>query len=168
MLKGSVEELNERAKEKNVVVKVFAEGKFPAVVNPLIQNVFSNFISNAIKYSPEKTDIIVGIKEKGEDWLIYVEDRGEGIPVRYKKAIFERFTRLEKGAVKGSGLGLAISKKITEAHNGKIWVRNHKGGGSVFYVLVPKVNRGNVGNAVDKPVVEKISKDNDNRDKKVI
>ncbi len=60
--------------------------------------------------------------------------------------IFERFTRLEKGAIKGSGLGLAISKKIVEAHNGKIWVRDHKGGGSVFYVLVPKVHKEEIEN----------------------
>ena len=139
MLKGSVEELSQKAKEKNMKIKVNAEGKYPAVVNPLIQNIFSNFLSNAIKYSPEKTEIIAGIKEKGNDWLVYVEDRGEGIPAKYKKAIFERFTRLEQGAIKGSGLGLAISKKITEAHNGKIWVRDHKGGGSVFYVQIPKV-----------------------------
>jgi signal transduction histidine kinase len=141
LLKGSVEELSERAKEKCMKIKLFAEGKFPAVVNPLIQNVFSNFISNAIKYSPEKTEVIVGIKEKGEDWLVYVEDRGEGIPTKYKGMVFERFTRLEKGAIKGSGLGLAISKKIAEAHNGKVWVRDHKGGGSVFYVLVPKIHK---------------------------
>jgi signal transduction histidine kinase len=156
MLKGSVEELGERVKEKGMIVKVFAEGKFPAVVNPLIQNVFSNFLSNAIKYSPEKTEVLVGIKEKGSDWLVYVEDRGEGIPAEYKKAVFDRFTRLEKGAIKGSGLGLAISKKITEAHNGKIWVRDHKGGGSVFYVLVPKVH-GEVVKPVAKVVPDSLS-----------
>ncbi len=141
ILKGAVEELSERAKGKNMKIKVNVEGKFPAIVNPLIQNVFSNFLSNSIKYSPEKTEIIAGIKKKNNDWLVYVEDRGEGIPAKYKKAIFERFTRLEKGAIKGSGLGLAISKKITEAHNGKIWVRDHKGGGSIFYVLIPKVHK---------------------------
>jgi len=141
MLKGSVEELSKKAKEKNMKIKVYAEGKFPAVVNPLIQNVFSNFLSNAIKYSPEKTEIIAGIKEKNEDWLVYVEDRGEGIPAKYKEAIFDRFTRLEKGAIKGSGLGLAISRKIAQVHNGRVWVKNHKGSGSVFYVLIPKVHK---------------------------
>ncbi len=74
--------------------------------------------------------------------------------MKYKKAIFERFTRLEKGAVKGSGLGLAISKKITEAHNGKIWVGDHKGGGSIFYVTVPKVRKEDV-----KPVGKKAGGD---------
>ncbi len=150
LLKGSVEELSEKAKEKGMKLTIYAEGKFSAVVNPLIQNVFSNFISNAIKYSPKKTEIIVGIKEKDEDWLVYVEDRGEGIPTKYKKMVFERFTRLEKGAIKGSGLGLAISKKIVEAHNGKIWVRDHKDGGSVFYVLIPKVHRENVKEVKEK------------------
>jgi signal transduction histidine kinase len=144
MLKGSVEELSERAKAQGMIVKVVAKGKFPAVVNPLIQNIFSNFLSNAIKYSPEKTEITAGIKKKNGNWLVYVEDRGEGIPAKYKKAVFERFTRLEKGAIKGSGLGLAISKKIVGAHNGRIWVGDHKGGGSIFYVTVPKVHVGSV------------------------
>lgn len=155
MLKGSVEELSERAKGKDMNVRVVAEGKFPAVVNPLIQNVFSNFLSNAIKYSPENTEIITGIKEKGNDWLVYVEDRGDGIPTKFKKAIFERFTRLEKGAIKGSGLGLAISKKIAEAHNGKVWVRDHKSGGSVFYVLVPKANEKDIKPVKNKLIEEK-------------
>ena len=153
LLKASVEELSERVKEKGMNVRVVADGKFLAVVNPLIQNVFSNFISNAIKYSPVKTEVVVGIKKSGEDWLVYVEDRGEGIPAKDKKLLFERFTRLEKGTIKGSGLGLAISKKIAEAHNGKVWIRDHKGGGSVFYVLIPKVHR-----EVVKPVVKKIVK----------
>jgi signal transduction histidine kinase len=151
ILKKSLEEMILKAKEKNMKITVKAKGKFQAAVNPLIQNVFSNFISNAIKYSPEKTEIIVGIKEKEENWLIYVEDKGEGIPTKYKKAIFERFTRLEKGAIKGSGLGLAISKKIAEAHNGKVWVRDHKGGGSVFYILIPKVHTGVKEKIVAKP-----------------
>jgi two-component system sensor histidine kinase SenX3 len=56
--------------------------------------VFSNFISNAIKYCPEKSEVIVGIKDKGRDWLVYVEDRGEGIPAKFKKAVFERFVRV--------------------------------------------------------------------------
>jgi hemerythrin-like metal-binding protein len=148
MLKGSVEELGDRAKERGMKVRVVVKGKFMAIVNPLIQNVFSNFISNAIKYSPEKTEVVVGIKARDDDWLVYVEDRGEGIPAKYKKAVFERFTRLEKGAVKGTGLGLAISKKITSAHGGKIWVGDHKGGGAVFYVLVPKVRGDNVNSVV--------------------
>jgi PAS domain S-box-containing protein len=156
MLKGSIEELNEKAKEKGMEIKTVIKGKFPAQVNPLIQNIFSNFLSNAIKYCPEKTEMIAGIKEKGDDWLVYVEDRGDAIPTKYKKTIFDRFTRLEKGAIKGSGLGLAISKKIIEVHNGEIGVKDHKGGGSVFYVLVPKVHV-EVKTAVE-PTTKKIAK----------
>jgi signal transduction histidine kinase len=55
----------------------------------------------------------------------------------YKKEIFTRFTRREKGGVKGSGLGLTIANKIMKLHNGKIWVEDNPGGGSVFKVKLP-------------------------------
>ncbi len=162
MLKGSVDELSERSKERGIKVKVVAGGKFLAVVNPLIQNIFSNFIANAIKYGPEKAEIIAGIKERDSDnWVVYVEDRGQGIPNKDKKTIFERFSRLEKGAVKGTGLGLAISKKIIGAHGGKIWVADRKGKGSIFYALIPKRHGDNAGlirKTVAKPITKATSR----------
>ncbi len=130
--------MTSKANEKNIKIKVNAEGKFLALVNPLIGDVFSNFLSNAIKYGPKNSEIVAEIKERGLNWRISVIDKGEGIVDKYKKAIFERFTRLEKGAIKGSGLGLAIVKKIVEVHKGKVWVENNPRGGSVFIVEIAK------------------------------
>ena len=105
--------------------------------SPLIYDVFLNLITNAIKYSPKRTEVIIDLVKKHSKYQVYVKDNGEGIPDKYKKSIFERFTRLEKGAIKGSGLGLAITKKIIELHKGKVWVENNPKGGSIFIVELP-------------------------------
>jgi len=134
ILKDAVEGLNSKAEERKIKLKLDAEGKFPAIVNPLIEDVIANFITNAIKYGPADSEIAIGIKKSGSSWRMWVADKGEGIPDKYKTAIFDRFTRLEKGAIKGSGLGLAIVRKIVELHNGKVWVEDNPGGGSTFIV----------------------------------
>jgi len=138
ILKETVEGLVAKAEERKIKIKLNAEGSFPAMVNPLIGDVIANFITNAIKYGPSDSEIDVGIKKENGNYRMSVADKGEGIPDKYKTAIFDRFTRLEKGAIKGTGLGLAIVKKIVELHNGKVWVEDNPSGGSVFIVEIPE------------------------------
>jgi len=152
ILKDAVKGLVSKANARKIKIKLDAKGKFPAIVNPLIGDVFSNLISNAIKYGKEKSDVIVEIKQSDSLWRISVANKGEKIPDKYKKAIFERFSRLEKGAVKGSGLGLAIVKKIVELHNGKVWVEDNSGGGSIFIVEIPKFT---FAKPIDKKIIKK-------------
>lgn len=137
MLKKSIEELIYETDKKKMKLNVDIKGNFSAVVNPLMHGVFTNLISNATKYGPENSEIIVGIKKQDSNYKIFVADNGEGIPDKYKKAVFERFTRLEKGAIQGSGLGLAITKKIIEIHKGKVWVKDNPKGGSIFIAEIP-------------------------------
>ncbi len=106
-------------------------------VNPCIEEVFSNLISNAIKYSPENTEIEVEIVDEGEHIRICVRDQGAGIPDEYKEEIFNRFRRLE-GRRGGRGLGLAIVKRIVELHNGEVWVEDNSPRGSIFNVRIPR------------------------------
>ncbi|MDD5474250.1 MAG: PAS domain S-box protein [Candidatus Methanoperedens sp.] len=111
----------------------------PARANKIIEEVFVNLISNAVKYAPAGKRIIVDGEEKGDCWRIRVVDFGEGIKDAYKDMIFERFRRKEKKGVKGSGLGLAIAGKIMELHKGRIWVEDNPGGGAIFVVEIPKL-----------------------------
>ena len=90
-----------------------------------------------MKYSPENTQITVGIKADGDDWMISVKDRGNRIQDEYKKIIFERFKRIEKRGVKGTGLGLSIVKRIVDIHKGKVWVEDNPEGGNIFLVTIP-------------------------------
>ncbi len=139
MLEKSVESFMHELNKKKIDVKLELPNKNIIIkANPIIKEVFLNIISNAIKYSPKGSKVVVGLKEKSDKVLIYIKDEGIGVPDEYKKSIFERFTRLKKEGVKGSGLGLAIVKRLVELHKGKVWVEDNKPRGSIFYVELPK------------------------------
>ena len=131
-----------QAAEKNLNIDYRPRGFFRSSVNPLIENAFSNLISNAIKYGPEGSRIEVDILDGGTHWDFYVKDWGEGISDNEKEAVFERFHRKKMGATKGSGLGLAITKRIVDLHDGRVWVEDNPGGGSIFYMRLSKENQG--------------------------
>ena len=141
VLKNVVSTLEESARERNITIDLRVHEPVLAMVNPNIESVFYNLISNAIKFSPRGERVVVDILDEGEEYLILVKDRGPGIPDEEKERIFERFKRVEKGAVKGTGLGLAIVKRIVELHGGRVWVEDNPGGGSIFYVRIPKEQR---------------------------
>ncbi len=133
-----VENFRPLLEEKKMKLKYLAKGERWAMVNPTIENVFSNLFSNAIKYSPEGGKIEVNILDKGDDYKIYVKDWGYGIAAADKPGLFTRFKRADKRGVKGTGLGLAIVKRIVELHGGRVWIEDNPEGGSVFYVDLPK------------------------------
>jgi signal transduction histidine kinase len=110
----------------------------PVKANKIIEEVFANLISNAIKYARDGKKIIVKGEDRDPFWNIMVIDFGEGLKNTEKSMIFDRFCRLEKKGVKGSGLGLAIAKKIVELHRGGIGVEDNPQGGAVFIVEIPK------------------------------
>jgi PAS domain S-box-containing protein len=140
ILRDASGELAEPASAKNIKIIVNADGEFAAMVNPLIYDVFSNLLGNAVKYGPSDSRILASISGESSVWRITVADNGEGIADEYKEEIFDRFKRLEKGGVKGTGLGLAIVKRVVAAHSGRAWVEDNPGGGSLFCVDIPKTN----------------------------
>ena len=106
-----------------------------------LDQVFTNLISNAIKYSkPEGGKISVSLAKDPTAVHITVADSGVGIPAENLGNIFEIFSRAENvrnSNVGGFGLGLKISKDIVEKHHGKIWAESELGKGSKFHVLLP-------------------------------
>ncbi|WP_269429706.1 sensor histidine kinase KdpD [Methanococcoides methylutens] len=106
----------------------------------MIEEVFTNLISNAVKYSPENENIEIAVKDLNENWKVTITDSGEGIGDNDKKMIFDRFKRAVGDCnIKGSGLGLAIVKRIVELHGGQVGVEdNPNGPGSVFWVTLKK------------------------------
>ncbi|HKA23400.1 MAG TPA: ATP-binding protein [Candidatus Eisenbacteria bacterium] len=109
----------------------------------LLKQLCLNLVSNAIKFSPEPGQVEVVVSGDEEGWRLEVMDRGPGIPEDQAERIFERFYRVEQEGrrVPGSGLGLAIARNITELHGGRIVVTPRVGGGSVFTVTLPRVQR---------------------------
>ncbi len=113
----------------------------PAWADPdRVEEVLTNLLDNAIKYSPNGGAITVDAHARDGAMIISVTDRGIGIPERERERIFEKFYRVERGDARetyGHGLGLYISKKLVEAHGGRIWVESKLGEGSTFSFTLP-------------------------------
>jgi len=125
-------------KEKNIEVIYKPEKKLLTNLNPSIETVFVNLISNAIKYSPEDSRIVIDVKDEGDRYKICVVDNGIGITDENKKKVFDRFERVKKTGVKGTGLGLAIVRKCVLLHRGDVWIEDNPEGGCIFNVVLPK------------------------------
>ncbi len=122
--------------------KININGSFPIIEadeNQLNQ-LFSNLISNAIKYQPSDNipEIIIFHSLKDDNIEITIQDNGIGIDLQYKDLIFQPFQRLHgKGEYEGSGIGLAICKKIIDRHKGIIDIESEAGKGSKFIIKLP-------------------------------
>ncbi|SFM19013.1 sensor histidine kinase [Methanolobus profundi] len=139
ILHNVIEQFHQQLKEKEMSLELRTEGSYPAMLNPIVEEVFANFISNAIKYSPEGTMITIDVQDLNYEWRVNVTDQGDGIPDRSKPFVFDRFKRVDKKGVKGTGLGLAIVKKIAELLGGTVGVEdNPEGKGSIFWVRLKK------------------------------
>jgi signal transduction histidine kinase len=139
LIENVIDDFGPYIKEKGMNVEFKPGGEHKINASVMTESVFSNTLSNAIKYSPEGTKIKIAIKDDGKSKIISFADQGEGVPDEHKEAIFDRFMRKDKVGVKGTGLGLAIVKRIVEMHGGRVWVEDNPGGmGSVFLVSLPK------------------------------
>lgn len=106
-----------------------------------INQVINNIISNAMKYSPEKTKIIVELGEEDNEYFVKITDSGIGIPKEDLERIFERFYRVDKArsrAMGGNGLGLSIAMEMMEGHGGTIKAASTVGKGTVMRLIFPK------------------------------
>ena len=101
--------------------------------------VLVNFLSNALRYSAEKSRVVIQIIESENHIEFSVRDFGKGIDEQYQKRLFDRYFQVptDGNNKSGSGLGLAISKDFIEAEGGKIWVESEIGEGSRFCFLLP-------------------------------
>jgi two-component system sensor histidine kinase BaeS len=140
----------ERARQKGVAVEVDAEPGLPEVaVDPdrMIQ-VFSNLVSNALRYTKQGGRITMKARSASDALILEVQDDGAGIPAEDLPHVFERFYRGDKSRHEHgpSGLGLAIAKSMVEAHGGTISVQSMPGAGTIFAVQLPLA--GTEGKAV--------------------
>ncbi|HVB06956.1 MAG TPA: ATP-binding protein [Acidimicrobiales bacterium] len=120
------------------VVEVVAPEALPeADADPLlIGQVLANLLDNANRHAPPGTPITVEVAAEGGELTVAVDDRGAGVPVEEREAIFETFVRFDTGG--RSGLGLAIAKAFVEAHGNRIWVEEAVGGGARFVFTLPE------------------------------
>ena len=108
----------------------------------LLKQVFSNIISNAIKFTPDGGDINVHSYANGNDTVVKIADSGIGFLPEVSETIFNRFTKEKRKGTKGestTGLGLYLCRKIIDRHSGNITATSAgNGSGSTFQIVLPK------------------------------
>jgi PAS domain S-box-containing protein len=109
---------------------------------PRLQQVLSNLVGNAIKFTPRGGRITLRARPESAEVCLAVIDTGPGIPADQLPHIFGRFWQARPADKRGIGLGLAIARGIVEAHEGRIWVESRVGEGSAFYFTVPVAGSG--------------------------
>jgi PAS domain S-box-containing protein len=105
-----------------------------------LEQVLGNLLENAVKYSPDGSDVTVTVDDRGDSFVTAVCDRGIGIPADELGQVFERFHRgrqVSSTNYGGLGLGLYITKQIIERHGGTIWVESKEGHGTTFSFSLP-------------------------------
>ena len=100
----------------------------------LLEQVFSNLIGNAVKFSRDRTPAVIQIGQRAADGAMFVRDNGVGFDMTYADKLFSPFQRLHKPEeFEGTGIGLAIVNRVIHRHGGRIWAESVVGQGTTFY-----------------------------------
>jgi PAS domain S-box-containing protein len=140
LLQGTIRDFNSVARQKNIVIKENIPLQLLDIEadSRRLRQVMFNLLDNAIKFSNDGGSIDVSAEVRGNDLLVQVTDQGIGIAEEARKSLFEKFYQVKSTTrVGGLGLGLYISKRIIEAHGGRIWVESVEGAGSTFSFTIP-------------------------------
>jgi signal transduction histidine kinase len=107
----------------------------------LTSRIIVNLVSNALKFSPEGSTVIIRCAHSHGGVRFSVVDQGPGIPPEYVHAVFERFGQV-KGTKGGTGLGLTFCRVAVQAQGGRIWVESHAGKGTTMHFTIPQHGHG--------------------------
>jgi len=125
---------------KNIKINISCEKDLTYKLNTvLIEQAIVNLLDNAIKFSPNNSEIDIESKLSNGQLVISVKDNGTGIEKKHLDRLFERFYRVDKARSRkmgGTGLGLAIVKHIAQAHQGSVHVESTLGQGSIFSIWI--------------------------------
>jgi len=139
----AVKAIKFEADQKGVIIEQRLDTNIPNVQADVEKTawIMINFLSNALRYSPTKSKIVVNAERKGDMVEFSVKDYGKGIETQYQERLFDRYFQVPTDGQNksGSGLGLAISKEFITAQGGQIGLESEVGAGSRFYFDLPVV-----------------------------
>ncbi len=135
LIRESLEHLKEEQKNRNIEI---VTGDLPPFEGDpgMMKQVFSNLLSNALKFTRHRDHarIEIGSFPKDKEIVYYVRDNGTGFDMRYSQKLFGVFQRLHSSEdYEGTGLGLAIVQRIIHRHGGSIWAEGETSKGATFY-----------------------------------
>ncbi len=145
LVENVVQKLKINANNQGLTINFSAEGDTKSFFGDRdrMEQVITNIISNAVKYTPSGGSIDVSCKAGYTEACIKVKDNGIGIPEKDLPRIFERFYRVDKARSResgGTGLGLAIAKELVELHGGRIKLDSREGKGTTVTIMLPMIN----------------------------
>jgi two-component system, OmpR family, sensor histidine kinase KdpD len=138
LIEQAVEAFGGVLRDRTVKVDI-PEGLPTAFGDPsAVQHILANLLDNAVKYSPEGSDLSVAVQAVPDEVRISVTDRGPGIAPGELAHVFDRYRRGSEPGEGGSvGLGLFIVRSLTEGHGGRVWAENAEGGGARVTFALP-------------------------------
>jgi PAS domain S-box-containing protein len=145
--------------------QVVLPDKFPHAMGyaPLVEQIWVNYLSNALKYGGDPPRLEIGGVIEGNQARFWVRDNGQGLTEEEKAKLFQQFVRLDPQRAKGTGLGLSIVQRIAEKLGGSAGVDSVEGGGSTFYFTLPCVDVGSGSSAVANDTQHQVNAKNSSK-----
>ncbi len=142
LVKEVIKELQPTIKDKKIKITAKITKNLPKIkVDPsLIREVYKNLLTNAIKYSPEKSEVKISLTKKKKDIVSQIDDQGIGIPLDQQEKVFTKFFRADnvtQHETDGTGLGLYLVKSILNSSGGKVGFSSKENKGSSFWFSLP-------------------------------
>jgi len=140
LLRGQVELFQRGQPDRAIDLNVAPDAQHVVADVNLVTGVVANLLSNALKYSPAGSPVLVRARREADEVVTTVVDRGDGVPPDDRERIFEKFTRLGDHLTRpqqGVGLGLYIARSSVERMGGRIWCAEAPGGGAAFAFALP-------------------------------
>ncbi|MFH1852781.1 MAG: PAS domain S-box protein [Candidatus Neomarinimicrobiota bacterium] len=138
LIRTIAREFSQSLKQAGMSITVNIDEPLPVLANPIIAEVFRNYISNAIKYAAAGGEISITAQEDATAVTIRVNDFGTVIPEASRHQIFGRTVQLAREEKRGRGLGLAIVDRIAKAHKAAVWVEPNRPTGNSFCLKIPR------------------------------
>ena len=141
VLSSVINDYKHRADAKSIVINFESKIDYEILGDKSsLNSVFSNLISNAVKYSPKNKNIFIITTYKDGYVQVEIKDEGPGLTMKDKEKIFQKFAKLSARPTGGEdsiGLGLSLVKKLVNINNGSVWVESEHGKGAAFFVRLP-------------------------------